>query len=169
MVAALALGFAWVVQDRGILVEAPGSEAPARQEAKPPSDEGMTFECEVASVHDGDTLRCRDGTRIRLHAISARERDETCSPGHPCPAATAEAATVELGRLVLGRTLACQSTGRSYNRITAICWTDEGTEVNCAMVRSGTALVWERFNRQEPICISRSTKPWRDRSKDPIN
>jgi endonuclease YncB( thermonuclease family) len=60
---------------------------------------------------------------------------------------------------VLGRTLRCQSTGRSYNRTTAICWTDEGTEINCAMVRSGTALVWERFNRQEPICISRSTKP----------
>ncbi len=111
-----------------------------------------TLSCPVAGITDGDTLRCRDGTRIRLHAVAARERDETCSPGHPCPDATAAAATRELRRLAAGRTLKCEPTGRSYNRITAICWTPQGVEVNCAMVRSGTTLIWARFDRQAPLC-----------------
>lgn len=110
------------------------------------------FMCDVASITDGDTLRCRDGTRIRLHAISAREADETCSPGHPCPAASAMAATYELRRLAAGRQLTCERVGRSYNRVTAICANDAGVEINCAMVRSGAAMLWDRFNAQRAIC-----------------
>ncbi|WEK57324.1 MAG: nuclease [Candidatus Brevundimonas phytovorans] len=108
--------------------------------------------CRVAAVHDGDTLRCQDGARIRLHAVAARETDETCAPGHPCPAASAAAATRALKRLTEGRDLACRTTGRSYDRVTAICWTPDGTEVNCAMIRSGTTVVWPRYNRQTPLC-----------------
>jgi endonuclease YncB( thermonuclease family) len=108
--------------------------------------------CRVASVTDGDTLRCLDGVRIRLHAVAARELDGSCSPGHPCPAASAEAATRELRRLAAGQSLSCSPTGRSYNRVTAICWTTSGTEINCAMVRSGTALLWTRFDREQPLC-----------------
>ena len=124
--------------------------ATAPSPAAPPADADLS--CQVASVHDGDSLRCRDGTRIRLHAVAARETDETCSPGHPCPAASAASATRTLKRLALGQDLACRPTGHSYDRVTAICWTPEGTEVNCAMIRSGTALTWPRYNRQTPIC-----------------
>lgn len=113
-----------------------------------------SFRCQVASVHDGDTLRCADGTRVRLHAVAAREIDETCSPGHPCPAASALAARETLLRLAAGQTLDCVQTGTSYNRIAAICRTPSGTEINCAMVKSGTTLLWERFDREEPICRS---------------
>lgn len=111
-----------------------------------------SFSCRVVSVHDGDTLRCSDGTRVRLHAVAAREIDETCSEGHPCPTASAAAARLELVKLAENRTLACRRTGRSYNRVTAICDNVEGVEVNCAMVKSGTTLVWERFHQQQPIC-----------------
>lgn len=114
------------------------------------------FSCQVAYVHDGDTLRCEDGTRIRLHAVAAREADETCTRGHPCPAATAAASKAALERLVGGLRIDCRRVGRSYNRITAICWTPEGVEVNCAMIRSGTTVVWERFNRERPICSGRA-------------
>lgn len=112
------------------------------------------FSCEVAYVNDGDTLRCEDGTRIRLHAVAARESDETCSSGHPCPRASAASATAMLRALVSGQRLSCEKTGTSYNRITAICWTPSDQEVNCAMVRSGTTVLWDRFNRQTPICKS---------------
>lgn len=112
------------------------------------------FVCDVAYVNDGDTLRCEDGTRIRLHAVAARETDETCSPGHPCPAASAASATAELRRLAANRTLSCERIGQSYNRITAICWTPADVEINCAMIRSGTTVVWARFNRERPICRS---------------
>lgn len=128
--------------------------APARALGSQPDADGR-FSCTVAFVNDGDTLRCEDGTRVRLHAVSARERDGSCSPGHPCPAASAEAATSTLRRLVGARTIRCQPTGRSYGRVTAICWTLGGEEVNCAMVRSGVALIWERFDRQAPLCRAR--------------
>lgn len=111
-----------------------------------------SFSCRVTSVHDGDTLRCSDGTRVRLHAVAARENDETCSEGHPCPTASAASARMALVRLAENRTLDCRRTGRSYNRVTAICDNDEGVEINCAMVRSGTTLVWDRFHCQQPIC-----------------
>lgn len=128
-------------------------QSAARQTAiQQPAVTADTFVCNVASITDGDTLRCRDGTRIRLHAISARETDETCSPGHPCPAASAMAATEELTRLAAGRQLSCERVGRSYNRVTAICADEAGLEINCAMVRSGTAELWDRFNAQRAIC-----------------
>lgn len=112
------------------------------------------FACDVAYVNDGDTLRCQDGTRIRLHAVAARETDETCSPGHPCPAASAASATAELRRLAANRTISCDPIGQSYNRVTAICWTSADVEINCAMIRSGTTVVWDRFNRERAICQS---------------
>ena len=47
-------------------------------------------------VNDGDTLRCQDGRRVRLHAIAARETVGSCSPGHPCPSASASASKAAL-------------------------------------------------------------------------
>lgn len=110
------------------------------------------FSCRVAGIHDGDTLRCADGTRVRLHAVAARESDETCSKGHPCPTASGAAARLELVKLAENQTLQCRRTGRSYERITAICDNEAGVEINCAMVRSGTTLIWDRYHQQQPIC-----------------
>ena len=126
------------------------SSPPASARLSAPPESG--FLCDVAYVNDGDTLGCKDGTKVRLHAVAAREADETCSPGHPCPAASGASATALLNRLAAGKTLTCEPTGRSYKRITAICRTSDGEEINCAMVRSGTTLVWDRFNRQRPLC-----------------
>lgn len=111
-----------------------------------------SFECQVSSVTDGDTLRCSDGTRVRLHAVAARESNETCRPGHPCPSASGAAATAMLTQLASRQTLQCEQTGTSYNRVAAICRNQAGTEINCAMVQSGTALVWPKFNEQRAIC-----------------
>lgn len=124
---------------------------PEPRSAAPTADR---FACDVAYVNDGDTLRCEDGTRIRLHAVAARETDETCSAGHPCPAASAASATAELRRLAANRTLSCERIGQSYNRVTAICWTPADEEINCAMIRSGKTVIWDRFNRERAICQS---------------
>lgn len=130
---------------------ASGEERVERTQAIERSDN--RFACRVVFVNDGDTFRCEDGTRVRLHAVAARESDETCSMGHPCPQASAASATATLRALVSGHRLSCEETGTSYNRITAICWTPSDQEVNCAMVRSGTTVVWDRFNRQRAICV----------------
>lgn len=85
-----------------------------------PSGPGSFFSCRVAGVHDGDgPIYCAGGPKIRLTAVAVRETDGSCSPGHPCPDASAEEATAELDRLTRGQTLRCEATGTSYGRVTA--------------------------------------------------
>lgn len=131
-----------------------GSSAPAADSAS-----AQTFSCTVTKVHDGDgpiwcAERAADGKpiKIRLTAVAARELDGTCSPGHPCPSASAQEAQQALWRLAQGQKLTCEATGTSYSRVTAWCWRPDGVELNCAMVRSGTALRWEKFDRQRRMC-----------------
>ncbi|CAN1554623.1 COG1525 Micrococcal nuclease (thermonuclease) homologs [Caulobacteraceae bacterium] len=127
------------------------------QNQPPPKAEmpqpGSSFSCEVTGVHDGDgPIYCTSGVKIRLSAVAARELDGTCSAGHPCPAASAEDATEALKRLVLGQVLQCRATNKTYDRIAAWCWRSDGKEVNCEMVRSGTALHWVKYDPEMLIC-----------------
>lgn len=111
-----------------------------------------TFSCTVTSITDGDTFRCSDGTRVRLSGIAARERDGTCRPGHPCPGASAAAATQALGRLALGRTVTCEADGESYGRVTAWCSDPAGIQLNCAMVEGKYAARWTRHDPYGRLC-----------------
>ena len=111
------------------------------------------FACTVTRVHDGDgPIWCAEGQRVRLTAIAAREIDETCNPGHPCPAASGASAQRELERLARGQVLTCEQTGTSYGRVTAWCWRPDGVELNCAMVENGYALRWERYDPHGRLC-----------------
>lgn len=120
---------------------------PAQETAAGPD----TFTCTVASVTDGDTFRCRESgadgrqIRVRLSGIAARERDGSCTPGHPCPDGSAEAATAELTRLTDAGPLICRQIGDTYGRRAAFCRTAAGMDLSCAMVASGTAARWERY------------------------
>jgi endonuclease YncB( thermonuclease family) len=54
---------------------------------------GQSFICTPTHVWDGDgPVWCKEGPRLRLAGIAARELDGSCSPGHPCPAASGDAA-----------------------------------------------------------------------------
>ena len=122
---------------------------------------GETFDCTPEAVWDGDgPLWCKEGPRIRLAGIAAREMDGSCSPGHPCPEASGEAARDKLveflggptGRLRHGHitvsapTMTCVSDGSGKgNRTAAWCVTSYGVDLNCAMVGSGKALIWDRY------------------------
>ena len=114
-------------------------------EAQPP------MSCTVFSITDGDTFRCAEtGTdgrqiRVRLSGVAARERDGSCSVGHPCPAASAEAATAVLTRLAMGEVLVCRQVGNTYGRVAAFCQRQDGIDLSCAMVESGTAVKWPRY------------------------
>lgn len=115
---------------------------------------GSHFACTVTSVHDGDgPIRCEEGMKVRLHAIAAREIDESCNPGHPCPTATGASAKAALQRLTLNQVLQCQATGASYGRVTAWC-TAGGEDLSCAMVRGGYALRWDKYDRARKLCAA---------------
>lgn len=106
-----------------------------------------SFSCAVVSVHDGDTMRCQDGTRVRLSGIDARELNGSCAPGHPCAGAPAEAATARLEQLALGWSFVCEDEGRTYNRRAGFCRRSDGLDLSCAMLASGTVAKWGRYWR----------------------
>lgn len=92
--------------------------------------------CTSPGVIDGDSLRCADGTRIRLWGIQAPERYEPAGP----------ASTRALARLVAGKTLRCTPKGRSYERVVARCFIGP-VDVAGAMVRQGQATDWPKYSR----------------------
>lgn len=107
----------------------------------------VRFGCTVASVHDGDTLRCLDGTRVRLAGIDAPELAGCRGRrGRICVAWDGQASRRALAGMVQGRTLACRRVGTSYRRVVAWCF-DGPRDISCAMVASGRAIRWERYWR----------------------
>jgi endonuclease YncB( thermonuclease family) len=125
---------------------------------------GQAFTCTPVRVWDGDgPIWCAEGPRVRLAGIAAREMDGTCSPGHPCPDASAlvarDALVRLLGRpvgtsreghvLVRGPALKCRSDGDGKGkRTSAWCTSPIGGDLSCAMVRGGWAARWERYWRE---------------------
>src|SRR3546814_2553847 len=64
---------------------------------------GQSFICTPVRVWDGDgPIWCREGPRIRLAGIAAREIDGSWRRGHPCPRASGIAAPGQLVRLLGG-------------------------------------------------------------------
>jgi endonuclease YncB( thermonuclease family) len=114
---------------------------------------GQPITCQVASVHDGDTLRCVDGTRIRLQGIDANELDGSCH--NRCAAVDALGAKHNLEKLALGKVATCVPTGRSYRRVTAWCSiSGHGSrmqDLSCAQVALGAAVIWRRFDREHRL------------------
>lgn len=122
---------------------------------------GAAFACTPTQVWDGDgPIWCAEGPRIRLSGIAAREIDETCRPGHPCPDASGRAArdalvtlfggargTTTTGHVrVRGPRLACVSQGGAKgSRTAAWCASPAAGDLSCAMVTAGHAVRWARF------------------------
>lgn len=122
---------------------------------------GHNFTCTPTHVWDGDgPVWCREGPRLRLAGIAARELDDSCSSGHPCPSTSgivARDALVDLlgtrtgvgphGHILInGPPLRCRSDGSAGgNRTAAWCVSPRHGDINCAMVLGGWALRWDRY------------------------
>lgn len=122
---------------------------------------GTAFTCTPTRVWDGDgPIWCAEGPRIRLEGIAAREMDETCKSGHPCPEASGRAARDHLVKLLGGArgnastghvlvaapAMQCRSDGSAKgSRTAAWCVSPQVGDLSCAMVRSGTVQRWQRY------------------------
>ena len=103
----------------------------------------MFFLCLVSQVHDGDTLRCATGERVRIAGIEANELRGGCHLSH-CAAGTGVQARQIARRMLLGQSLRCQALGQSYRRVVASCDL-AGRDVGCELVAQGAAVTWPAY------------------------
>jgi endonuclease YncB( thermonuclease family) len=157
-----AQSFAWPIKLSAFLAVALVLMTPVAT-AAPIVPAGQTFLCTPTHVWDGDgPIWCREGPRVRLAGVAAREMDGTCNRNQPCPQASAEAARDALvlligtptgiGRhdhiLVDGPTMQCKSDGSAgRNRTAAWCVSPKSGDVNCNIISGGWALRWDRYWR----------------------
>ena len=122
---------------------------------------GQVFVCTPTHVWDGDgPIWCKEGPRVRLAGIAAREIDGSCKQHHPCPKTSGTVARNRLVDLigtprgiskhghilVSGPTLQCFSNGSAGGKRTAAwCVSAQGVDINCAMVKNHWALKWDRY------------------------
>lgn len=122
---------------------------------------GESFSCTPVRVWDGDgPIWCREGPKIRLSGIAAREIDETCKSNHPCPKASGASARNHLAGLVgqvvgkaseghllvRGPTMQCRSVGNGKgSRTAAWCISPKSGDLSCRMVKDGYALIWKQY------------------------
>jgi endonuclease YncB( thermonuclease family) len=108
------------------------------------------FLCTSPSITDGDTVRCANGTRVRLAAVDAPEITE-CRKGRTCAPGDGERSKRSLAQLIGGRNLSCRKSGTSYNRVVAWC-SAGGEDLSCEMWRGGYAIRLEQFDRERRLC-----------------
>ena len=127
-------------------------------------ERGIAFTCTPVTVWDGDgPVKCAEGPKLRLAGIAAREIDGSCRLGQPCPDATGIESRDALVRLlggprgitrnkhivVRGPKLACASEGSARGgRTAAWCTLPDGRDLSCAMIKTGTAVRWSRYDRK---------------------
>jgi micrococcal nuclease len=91
--------------------------------------------CTVHSASDGDTLRCRDGRRIRLIGVDAPETAQGDFGTH------ARAGLLRIARVSSSLHVETDVvTTDRYGRTLAYLWTSGGTLVNQAVADSGLAV-----------------------------
>jgi endonuclease YncB( thermonuclease family) len=133
--------------------------APARVVAA-----GQTFTCTPTAVWDGDgPVWCAEGPKIRIAGVAAREIDESCRPGQPCPLVSGIDARDRLVRLLGGArgklptghivvrssAMTCLSDGNGKGERTAAwCRSPTVGDLSCAVVAAGGAVRWPRYWRE---------------------
>ncbi|MBO9380070.1 thermonuclease family protein [Sphingomonas histidinilytica] len=106
----------------------------------------MILLCLAAIAIDGDTIRCQDGTRIRLHGIEAAELHGGCHlPA--CPAMSGPEARDWMRRQVDGQDLRYEPVGKSYRRVVAVVALPDGRDLSCLAIQAGVAVRWDKFDR----------------------
>jgi len=134
---------------------------------------GEKFVCTPIAVYDGDgPVWCKEGPKVRLAGIAAREMDDSCRPGQPCPDASGIAARDRLVGLlggskgemdnghikVAGGPLYCLSAGSGQGERTAAwCLNTNSQNLSCEILATGTVLRWPSYD-PENICNVRSVQ-----------
>lgn len=100
-----------------------------------------------ASVVDGDTIDIH-GIRVRFDGIDAPESRQICLDSRNRRYQCGQLSANKLDAfLSTSQPIACRPTGRSYERIVAICRRADGTDVSGWLVRNGLAVDWPKYSQ----------------------
>lgn len=138
---------------------------PPESEARTPVvGAGRTFTCTPTAAWDGDgPIWCAEGPKIRIAGVAAREIDESCRAGQPCPAVSGVDARDRLvrlfggarGKLAAGHVrvgaaaMSCLSDDNGKGNPTAAwCTSPDFGDLSCAVVAAGGAVRWSRYWRK---------------------
>lgn len=103
---------------------------------------------------DGDTIRC-GREKIRLLGIDAPEKGGRCRPGRVCAPGDPVASHQSLRRVMAGKAITIQRTGRDlYGRTLGFVAAD-GADLSCAQLRGGFAMYkpdWDPGKRLNRTC-----------------
>lgn len=111
------------------------------------------YVCVVAAVHDGDSIRCASGVRVRVAGIQSADFRSAPSCRRPAPQrrayscdnAAARRSREVVKRLVLAKRLTCSPVDVSYGRSVARCTLPDGRSLACATIAAGAARRWPAY------------------------
>ncbi len=118
----------------------------------------------IEKFNDGDTFEIW-GQSIRLKGIDAPENSQNCIDNtgveYPC----GDFATNFLRELVAGSEVTCQGTDKDkYDRLLAVCYINDGENLNKLMVESGWAVAFAKFDKsyapQEVLAKKQKRGTW---------
>lgn len=105
----------------------------------------------LAQVIDGDTLKIMSlpPVRVRLAAVDAFEKSQTCLGAQRTPTPCGVLAQAALQRFVgQGRVTCERQSIDQYGRWVAECWLSDGQSLNRHMVRQGYAVAYLSFSKK---------------------
>ncbi len=124
-----------------------------------------------ATISDGDTIRIGI-TKIRLDAIDAPELSQNCFLKNGKPYPCGQDAKRKLEILIGQNNVRCDYSKKDqYGRLLAICYNDQGQDLNAAMVTSGNALAYlyysNRYNAEQSTAKTTAQGIWQGKFKEP--
>jgi len=109
--------------------------------------------CTAPVVTDGDSIRCGDGTRLRLAGIDAPDKPDYCAKRkRVCTIEQWRASKASLSSAVRGRAVTYRYAGRDkYGRTVALVYAG-GRELSCLQIKSGHAEFKPTWNGNLLMC-----------------
>lgn len=125
-------------------------------------------------ILDGDTIHfVRLGERVRLKGVDAPEAQQRCLDAAGKQYRCGQSAREALRGFIGSRSVRCKGSQRGrYERLIAVCFDADGTDLNEWLVSQGWALAYRRYSKRytpqeetarkerRGIWAGRFTKPW---------